>query len=146
MIAVVGTLLLALATLLFSWAMVEYRRPNPGRWTRAETPALAIIFTTMCLLIFGLGELARFLVPFGDLRLGVVEAALIGAIIIAAGMGIRALRARWKRLASTVETAADDQSTVALFSSGLSGDGSDPGKQPPRSLGGGGRARRRKAA
>jgi hypothetical protein len=146
MVAVVGTLLLALATLLLGWAMIEYRRPNPGRWTQAETPALAILFTTMGLLIFGVGELARFLIPLGEVRLGAVEAALIAAIVAAAWAGVLALRARWRRLTATGRTVAEDQSKVAVFPLGSSGEGSDPGKRPPRPLGGGRRAGRRKAA
>ena len=143
--AVVGTLLLTLATLLFGWAMVEFRRPNPSRWTRAESSALAIVFTAMTLLTFGGGILVRFSTAPGEQPLGIVEAALIGAILIAAWLGMRVLRARWKRLAATDQTVTEAQSKIAVFPLGPSDEGPDPGKRPPRSLGGGKRAGRRKA-
>lgn len=144
--AVVGTLLLTLATLLFGWAMVEYRRPNPSRWTRAESSALAIVLTTISLLTFGVGNLVRFSTALGERPLGVVEAALIGAILVAAWLGVRVVRARWNRLAATDRTVSEAQSKIAVFPLGPSDEGSDPGKRPPRPLGGGKRAERRKAA
>lgn len=143
---VVGTLLLAAATLLFGWAMVEYRRPTPSRWTRAETSALAIVLTTISLLSFGVGYLVIFLVPIGEVRLGVSEAALIGATIMVTWIGVRGLRARWKRIASSDQAVIEAQSKVATFPLGPSGQSPDPGKRPPRSLGGGRRSGRRKAA
>lgn len=143
---VVGTLLLAAATLLFGWAMVEYRRPNPSRWTRAESPVLVIVFTTMSLLSFGVGTLARFLVPLGEARLGLSEATLIGITIMVTWIGVRALRARWKRTVSSDKAVIEAQSKVTVVPLERSGQSPDPGKRPPRSLGGGKRAGRRKAA
>lgn len=143
---VVGALFLAAGTLLFGWALAEYRRPNPDRWTRAESPAILILLTTMGLLAFGGGELTRFLLSFGQLRLGLLEGALIAVIAAATAVGVRALRAHWRRAVASDPATVGAQSKVAVFPLGPSADGPDPGKRPPRSLGGGRRARRRKAA
>jgi hypothetical protein len=143
---VVGALLLAAATLLFGWALVEYRRPKPGRWARSESLAIVILLTALSLLTFGLGDLTRFVISFDELRLGLLQGILIAVIVVATAIGIRALRAHWRRLVTSDLRTVGAQSQVVVFPLEPSGEGPDPGKRPPRSVGGGRRAGRRKAA
>jgi hypothetical protein len=143
---VVGALLLAAATLLFGWALVEYRRPNPGRWTRAESLAIVILLTALSFFTFGLGELTRFVISFGEMRIGLLQVTLIAVIIVATTIGIRTLRAHWRRLVTSDPRTVGGQSQVVVFPLEPSGEDPDPGQRPPRSVGGGRRAGRRRAA
>lgn len=143
---VVGTLLLAAGTLLFGWAIVEYRRPKPRGWTRAESSAIAVMCTTMSLFAFGAGYLIRSLVSLRELQLDMEEAAVIGAAFVALWIGILGLRARGRRLAVSDRAAGGAPSTIVEFPSEPSPPSPDHGIGPCRPVGGGKRARRRKAA
>jgi hypothetical protein len=150
---VVGTLLLAAAILMFGWAMVEYRRPNPSGWTQAEIAAEVIVLFTTALLAFGVGYLVRFLLAFKELHPGVTEVVLIGAEVVLIGvivfltwLGLRGLRARQRRLAFSAKEEPGDQSNIVSFAPTSSTGTPDPGQSPPLSFGGGRRARKRKAA
>lgn len=139
-------MLLAAATLLFGWTIVEYRRPKPRLWTRAETSAIAVMCTTMSLLTFGVGYLIRFLVPLSELRLDIEGAAAIGAVFIALWVGILGLRARGRRLAISDRAAGGAPFSIVKFPSESPPPSPDRSIGPFHPVGGGRRARRRKAA
>jgi small-conductance mechanosensitive channel len=143
---VVGTLLLAAAILLFGWTMVEFRRPEPRRWARAETSGIALLCITMSLFAFGTGYLVRFVLSLNELRLDMGEVAAIGAVLIALWLGLLGLRAHRRRIAISDCAAGEAPSAIVEFPSGSSPPNTDHGIGPSRPVGGGKRARRRKAA
>lgn len=138
--AVVGTLLLAGATLLFGWAYIQYRRPNPASWTTWDLPVQFITIACMTLLGFSLGLFGRFAARFEQEVFGLLEAGVIAFTLIVTFFLLRRQSARWKRLCAAAASGA----TIVPLPVGTNG-GPD---QPPsnRSSDGRGRTPSRKAA
>lgn len=57
--AVIGVLLLAAATVLFSWAYNQLRRPDPSAWARQDVSAQVIVFIWVTAIAAGVGFLAK---------------------------------------------------------------------------------------
>lgn len=93
MYAVVGTLFLATAGVLSAWTCLQFRRPNPRRWTERELPALAITLAVLTLLWSGVALFGRFVADISDEPLGLAEAALIAIFAAAFVVSIALFRA-----------------------------------------------------
>lgn len=91
--AVSGTLMLALSASLFGWAYVEYRRPDPSRWTKRSLPADILNVSCIALMAFGLGHLGRALAGSANQGFGPFELSAVVAIAVAA-VGIQFLLRR----------------------------------------------------
>ena len=143
---VVGVLLVAATIPLFGWAIIEYRRPIPGRWTRAGTLDQAIVLATMGFLALGVGFLVRYVIRFSELPPTTIEMASISAIIVMLWIVIRVLRARWRRIVSADQAAIEIESKVGKFPSSPPVQYPTSDHRPPHSSAGGKRAAKRKAA
>lgn len=142
---VFGMLSLALAAVLFAWACVQYRRPNPSRWTASDGLSNVIALLSVGGFAFGLAFLGHFAVSVGQdpPSLGHIAAAV--AILAASAVPLAALRVQWRRL-STDAGRTSDGAHLTLVAGAQASDGG-PGL-PPRAGAAGvrKRARRRNAA
>lgn len=84
MLAVVGTLLLSAALLVFAWARVEHQRPRPARWLRHEIASQLVVFVILMFLAGGIGLILHVVGNYDSNRIGLVEGGLIAAIALAA--------------------------------------------------------------
>lgn len=92
--AMLGALLLALAAMFFTWAYVQYRRPEPRAWTRSDFlgQVVALVFTG--LLAMGVGFVGRFLGNLESEAIGARELYSILGIAVVAALVIASLRRR----------------------------------------------------
>lgn len=92
--AMLGALLLALAAMYFTWAYVQYRRPEPRAWTRSDFlgQVIALVFTG--LLAMGVGLVGRFLGNLESEAIGARELYSILGMAVVAALVITSLRRR----------------------------------------------------
>ena len=69
MIAIVGTMLITAGTMLFSWSVIEYRRPSPSRWATQENYAIAFsMIITACFSLGTASYVRMFLLDMQDAK------------------------------------------------------------------------------
>ena len=140
--AVVGTLLLAGSVLLFGWAYIQYRRPNPASWTTWDLPVQFITIASMTLLGFSLGLFGRFATTFEQQTFGLLEAGIVAAIALVTYLLLSLQVRHWKRLCALEAGSAGSGAAIVDLPVG---NGTGPGS-PPRDRPKPGRTQRRKAA
>lgn len=117
MIAVYGLLVMAASILLFTCAVLAFRRPSPPRWTTLPTMETTVTIVFTAAVAFGFGFFAKyFLAPkvqsFGTVEIAATTAILVGFVvcwrIMKPGKRLAAYEAeeRAARLATRVDTAA----------------------------------------
>jgi hypothetical protein len=99
--AILGVLLLAAATVLFSWAFIQVRRPNPGAWADSDLAVQLVVFVWIVVLCAGVGTLAKAVETFESDPVTSAQYATIAAILVASGMLHYLLRRQWRRLKGT---------------------------------------------
>jgi len=145
--AVVGALFLATSGVVFAWACVKFRRPNPPRWTQREFPALTVTLAVLTFLSSGVAFLGRFVADFSEQSFGLAEAALIlvcAAVIVGS---IILSRERLSRLRAAARSQAEAGSAVTQLGAPSHVEGPEPATpSPPRTPARGKRPARRKVA
>lgn len=86
MIAVYGLLVMAVSILLFTYAVLAFRRPSPPRWTTLPTMEATVTIGFTGAVAFGFGFLVKHLLgaktePFGTLE-GVLAAAILVGFVV----------------------------------------------------------------
>jgi hypothetical protein len=98
--AVIGVLLLAAATVLFSWAYNQLRRPTPSAWARWDLSAQIIVFIWVVAIIAGIGFLAMAIAAFDTEPPTAAQYSVIAAIVVVAFALRYLLKRQWRRLQS----------------------------------------------
>jgi hypothetical protein len=96
--AVIGVLLLAAATVLFSWAYNQLRRPTPSAWARQDVSAQIIVFIWVTAVAAGVGFLAKAVSAFDTEPPTGAQYSVIAAIVVAAIALRYLLKRQWRRL------------------------------------------------
>lgn len=137
MIAVYGLLVMAASILLFTCAVLAFRRPSPPRWTTLPTMEATVTIAFTGAVAFGFGFFVKYFLapkvqPFGTVEIAAAAAILIGFVvcwrIMKPGKRLAAYEAeeRTARLAARVGTAAkpgtpaNDPDKVTSIASGNS--------------------------
>lgn len=74
-----GVGLLAATAIVFAWAYGQYRRPQPGRWTKSEFATVALTLFMTALLSFGVAFLGTAAASFEN-ETHLLEAAVVGGL------------------------------------------------------------------
>jgi Na+/H+ antiporter NhaD/arsenite permease-like protein len=94
--AVIGVLLLAAATVLFSWAYNQLRRPTPSAWARQD--AQIIVFIWVAATTSGIGFLAMAISAFDTEPPTGAQYSVIAATVVVAFALRYLLKRQWRRL------------------------------------------------
>lgn len=100
--AIFGVLLLAASTVLFSWAFIQVRRPNPRPWADSDLSVQLIVFTWIVALCAGVGLLAKAIDALETEPLTATQYAAVAAILVTAGALHYLLRLQWRGFKRTV--------------------------------------------
>jgi Na+/H+ antiporter NhaD/arsenite permease-like protein len=123
--AVIGVLLLAAATVLFSWAYSQLRRPSPRAWARWDVSAQIIVFIWVAATTSGIGLLAMAISAFDTEPPTGAQYSAIAATVVAAFALRYLLKRQWRRLqASTSAPLAVQQAAPPAQ------DGQPPSRTP----------------
>ena len=123
--AVIGVLLLAAATVLFSWAYNQLRRPTPSAWARWDVSAQIIVFIWVAATTSGIGFLAMAISAFDTEPPTGAQYSAIAATVVAAFALRYLLKRQWRRLqASTSAPLAVQQAAPPAQ------DGQPPSRTP----------------
>lgn len=99
MLAVIGVMVAAATVVLYTLAVIEFRKPSPPRWTRLPMIEQFVVLGFTAALAGSVGLLVKGAVRFGKESAGLVglEGALILGIIVATVAIMRLINPR-KRL------------------------------------------------
>lgn len=86
MLAVYGLLVMAVSILLFTYAVLAFRRPSPPRWTTLPAMEATVTIAFTGAVAFGFGFLVKHLLgaktePFGTLEGVLAAAVLVGFVV-----------------------------------------------------------------
>jgi hypothetical protein len=96
--AVIGVLLLAAATVLFSWAYNQLRRPIPSAWARWDVSAQVIVFIWVAATAAGIGFLAMAISALDTEPPTAAQYSVIAATVVLAFALRYLLKRQWRRL------------------------------------------------
>lgn len=137
MLAVYGLLVMAVSVLLFTYAVLAFRRPMPPKWTTLPTMEATVTIGFTGAVAFGFGVLIKHLLGGKAQTFGMIEGILVAAILVGFVVCWRIMKPgkrlaayeveeRTARLAARVDTAAkpgtpaNDPDKVTSIASGNS--------------------------
>ena len=120
--AVIGVLLLAAATVLFSWAYNQLRRPTPSAWARWDVSAQIIVFIWVAATTSGIGFLAMAISALDTEPPTGAQYFVIAATVVVAFALRYLLKHQWRRLQAPTSAPVLVQSAAPT---------AQEGQQPP---------------
>jgi len=118
MLAVLGVALLAAAVVLFQWAYIEHRRPDPKAWTRPEYAAHFISLVLTAALASGVAFGIAAVVRQGAHPITAMHGVIVLLIVVATA-GVVVMQQRgWVRLRAAAVPAGVHGLRVAANDSG----------------------------
>ncbi len=137
MLAVYGLLVMAVSVLMFTYAVLAFRRPSPPKWTTLPAMEATVTIGFTGAVAFGFGVLIKHLLGGKAQTFGMIEGILVAAVLVGfvacwrimkPGKHLAAYEAeeRAARLAGRVDTAAkpgtpaNDPGNVTPIASGNS--------------------------
>ena len=82
MLAVYGLLVMAVSVLMFTYAVLAFRRPMPPKWTTLPTMEATVTIGFTGAVAFGFGVLIKHLLGGKAQTFGMIEGILVAAILV----------------------------------------------------------------
>jgi drug/metabolite transporter (DMT)-like permease len=127
MSAIIGTLLIASGIVMFSWSVLQYRRPNPPSWTRQENYAIGFSMAITAAFSLGFASYVHLIALEAHESFGALEWGAIVVCYVAVAIFLLALRRWWQTIRNETPAMA-----VVAGNENLSTGGKGPSPAAPK--------------
>lgn len=137
MLAVYGLLVMAVSVLLFTYAVLAFRRPSPPRWTTLPTMEATVTIAFTGAVAFGFGFFVKYFLASKVHSFGMIEIAATAAILVAFVVCWRIMKPGKRLAAYEAEERAERLTTRVDTAAKPGTPANDPGKVTPIASGSG---------